>query len=311
MGNVFYFGWEVALQERLQALFGGSAASFISALSALGEEVVLIAILGFIYWCWDKEFGKFIGVNVAMGVVFNPMVKNIFLRRRPYFDNQNIKCLRPVESDADIYDIAAQGFSFPSGHSTNGTAVYASLAVYSKKKLFWVIAVLCPLLIGFSRVVVGVHFVTDVLCGWMLGSLIICISLFLRKHVKSEAAMYGILFLVSVPGIFYCKSNDYFTGLGLMIGIFCGFLFEKKYVNFESTRKPVMCVIRLVCGLALFVGLNAVLKLPFSSEFLESGTMAAMLVRTARYAVVSFVDIAIYPMAFRFFDKTKADNFRK
>ncbi|MBR0131438.1 MAG: phosphatase PAP2 family protein [Firmicutes bacterium] len=308
MGNVFYFSWEVALQEWLQQALGGSATAVISFFSAFGEEVILIAILGFLYWCWDKEFGKFVGTSVAMGVVFNPMVKNIFLRRRPYFDNPDIKCLRPVDGDADIYDIAAQGFSFPSGHSTNGTAVYGSLAVYKKQKKFWILACVLLFLIGFSRVYVGVHFVTDVLCGWVLGSLIIGLNVLLLRKL-GEAKTYGLLLLVSIPGIFYCSSNDYFTGLGLMIGIFGGFLFEKKYVNFKSTRRPVMCVIRLVCGLAIFVGLNAVLKLPFSSEFLSNGSMAAMLVRTARYAVVSFVDIAIYPMAFRFFDKTQADKF--
>ena len=308
MGNVFYFGWEVALQEAVQRLFDGALTPVFSFFSAFGEEVILIAILGLLYWCLDKEFGKFVGTSVAMGVVFNPLIKNIFLRRRPYFDNPNIKCLRPVDGDADIYDIAAQGFSFPSGHSTNGTAVYGSLAVYTKKKLFWVIACILLFLIGFSRVFVGVHFITDVLCGWLLGSAIIAINSALRKRL-SEAAMYGILILVSLPGIFYCTSNDYFTGLGLMIGIFGGFLFEKRFVNFEGTKKPLMCIIRLVCGLGLFVGLNAVLKLPFSSAFLESGTTAAMLVRTARYAVVSFVDIAIYPMAFKLFDKTKADKF--
>ena len=37
---------------------------------------------------------------------------------------------------------------------------------------------------------------------------------------------------------------------------------------------------------------------PFSSAFLDSGTLAAYLVRTLRYAIILFVDIAIYPMAF-------------
>jgi membrane-associated phospholipid phosphatase len=47
------------------------------------------------------------------------MAKNIALRRRPYFDHESIHILRVVEPEADIYDIAAQGYSFPSGHSTN------------------------------------------------------------------------------------------------------------------------------------------------------------------------------------------------
>ena len=308
MGNTFYFGWEVALQEWLQNALGGAATPVISFFSAFGEEVILIAILGTIYWSLDKELGKRIGAAVAMGVVFNPMVKNVFLRRRPYFDNPNIKCLRAVDSDADIYDITAQGFSFPSGHSTNGTASYGSIAVYKKEKKYWALALILIFLIGFSRVFVGVHFVTDVLSGWVLGSVIILLNVKLRDKL-GEAGLYGLMLLAGIPGMFYCTSNDYFSGYGLMIGIFGGFLFEKKYVNFSGTKRPVMIIIRLVCGLAIFVGLNTVLKLPFSSEFLNNGTMLSMLVRTARYAVVAFVDIAIYPMTFKLFDKTQADKF--
>ena len=52
-------------------------------------------------------------------------------------------------------------------------------------------------------------------------------------------------------------------------------------------------------GVAVFFGLNTVLKLPFSSDFLNSGTMAAFLVRTVRYALVIFADMGVYPLLFR------------
>ena len=170
-GNSFAFNWEVSLMEWLQSHLGSGTISVLSFLSAFGEELVLVLILGFIFWGYDKKLGKAIGLNVLMGLVWNPMLKNVAVRRRPYFDHEGIKILRLVDKSADAYDISAQGFSFPSGHSTNAVTLYGSLAAKKKSKALLGAAVALPLLVGFSRVVVGAHYPTDVLAGWALGLL--------------------------------------------------------------------------------------------------------------------------------------------
>ena len=132
-GNMFSFPWEASLMEWLQTHLSG-AVPVISFFSAFGEELVMILLLGFFYWWYDKKAGKSIGLSVLIGIVWNPMIKNIFLRRRPYFDHADIRILRVVEPKADPMDIAAQGFSFPSGHSTNSVSMYGSIAKTYKKK---------------------------------------------------------------------------------------------------------------------------------------------------------------------------------
>lgn len=74
--------------------------------------------------------------------------------------------------------------------------------------------------------------------------------------------------------------------------------FEQRFVNFKPTRKPVCVLLRLVGGLAVYVVLNSLLKLPFSSDFLSSGTMAALLVRLVRYTIVAFFMLGVYPLLF-------------
>ena len=179
-GNTFYFNWEVLLEIWLQSHLPGPVLSLISFFSAFGEEILMIGILGIFYWCLDKETGLYIGVNIVMGGVWHPLLKNIALRRRPYFDHEGIDLLRPLDAHADLYDIQAQGYSFPSGHSTNGPAVYGSLARRVKKRRICVLAVLLTFLIGFSRVAVGAHYPTDVLAGWSLGLVIIFLVPWLR-----------------------------------------------------------------------------------------------------------------------------------
>ena len=299
VGNTFFFDWEVSLILWLQAHMGAAGTAIASFLSAFGEELACVAVIGFLYWCYDKRFGRFVGLNVLVGLVLNPMLKNIFIRRRPYFDTPEIQCLKPVDKSADIYNIAAQEYSFPSGHSTNAVAVYGSVAEYAKKHALTVIAVVLTLLIGVSRFCLGVHYPTDVLCGWVLGLVIIVAVPRLQQRFHNQRLFYGLLLLLGLPGFFYCKSSDFFTGYGMLAGFVLGTVFEQKCVNFENTRSPLRSVLRVLGGVAVFFGLNTLLKLPFSKEFLENGTMAACLVRTLRYAVVIFADMGVYPLVFR------------
>ena len=301
VGNSFWLDFEVSFMEFLQRTLGETGINIVSFLSMFGEEMILILILGFLFWCYDKKAATYIGINIMIGLVFNPMVKNIFWRRRPYFDHESIKCYRLVDSGADQYDIAAQGFSFPSGHSTNSAIAYGSLARYYKKPVFTVLAFVLPLCVGFSRMVVGCHYPTDVLFGWLSGVLIIFLIPIIFEKVGEEKRwlVYLIFFLISCIGLLYCKTSDYFSGLGLMGGFFLASEFERRVVKFESTRNVLFCITRLLGGLIIYFALNKILKLPFSKEFLDSGTYLAGIVRFARYLIVSFLTIGVYPLLFK------------
>lgn len=311
-GNVFYFEWEVSLIEWIQSWLGPVGTAISSAISTLGEDLVCVAVLGFLYWCWNKEFGKYVGMNILVGLTLNPMIKNIFLRRRPYFDSEGIQCLKPIDSSASIYDLSVQGYSFPSGHSTDAVTLYTSIGIYTKKKWWIILGILLPLLVGISRVCLGVHYPTDVLCGWLLGVLVIFLIPVLKEKIKNRWLFYGLLVVMMAPGWFYCRSNDYYTTFGLLIGFFIAAEFEERFVKFENTRNVLRWVLRLVMGIGLYFGVNELLKLPFSSDFLHSGTMPAYAVRSLRYCVVAFVIIGVYPMLFRVgdkvFKKTKTDK---
>ncbi len=306
-GNTFFFSWEVSLMAWLQAHIGDTWISFMSFFSLFGEELPLILIVGFVYWSYDKKLGRKVGLIAIMGLIWNTMIKNIVMRRRPYFDHESINILRVVDSEADIYDISAQGYSFPSAHSTNAVTVFGSLAVNLRKRWFTVIAIMIPLLTGISRFVVGAHYPTDVMAGWLLGLTSVVLVQMLQKRVSDTLTLYGILLLTVIPGFFYCTSADYFTAVGLLVGFMGGTLLDDYCVRYEDTRKPLFMVTRLLGGLAVYLVLNTVLKMPFSKEFLTDGNTAALLVRCTRYAIIAFVDFGVYPMLFKF-EKRKCFN---
>jgi len=109
-----------------------------------------------------------------------------------------------------------------------------------------------------------------------------------------------ILAVLGGIGMFYCDTNDYFASYGLLLGFMLSEPFEKKYVNFKETRSPLSAILRIALAGLLYFGLNILLKLPFSKDFLSNGTLLSHLVRTLRYGVIIFLIAAVYPMLFRF-----------
>lgn len=310
IGVNFFYDWEIRLMEWLQAALPTEGPLFwlLSNLSAFGEELLMVAVMGFLYWGLNKEFGKYLGVNVLMVNVWNPMIKNIFLRLRPYFASDRIQLLRKIDEDAEIWDVAAQGYSFPSGHSANAVTLYGSLAAHEKRrKLLLVLAFVLPLLVGFSRVFVGAHYPTDVLCGWLLGLIVVLLVPFLRRKLK-RWQFYLVLLLSAIPGFFYCTSTDYYSAFGMLLGFVLAEPFEEKFVKFENTRNILRCVLRTIGGAALYFGLNTALKMPFPKALLDAGDLTAHLIRAGRYAVVIFLVIGVYPLLFKLTGKLWKDH---
>lgn len=295
MGNTFYLNWEPALMVWLQNILGEAGANAATIITMLGEETVMVAILGFIYWCYDKKFGVYVGTNLMVGLVANPMIKNVFLRYRPYMVHGEVKCLKPVHH-GDLYDPLLQGYSFPSGHTSNSSTMYFSLPVYGKKKWLMVLGLFIPFLVGVSRVCLGVHYPTDVITGWLLGAVVVAFITFLQNRIQIKWKLYLLIIVLTIPGCLYCTSNDYFTSLGMMFGFFAASLFEEKYVKFENTRNVKKSIFRVAGGLVVFLLLNVILKAIFGLIKIEE---IAYLLRVIRYGILVFVTMGIYPMIFR------------
>ena len=86
------------------------------------------------------------------------------------------------------------GYSFPSGHSTNNVAFYV-LAVYlihknvKNKKICNTLCMLLafvPILIAFSRLYLGVHYISDIIAGICLGNICVMITIFIMKNLKLQ-----------------------------------------------------------------------------------------------------------------------------
>ncbi len=95
----------------------------------------------------------------------------------------------------DLVDYGAQVYthSFPSGHASMAAALGLTLAWFAAahhpqrrlKAFFWIAGVAAAALIGFTRIYLGVHWLSDVLAGWSLGTAWACLTIALARHLPS------------------------------------------------------------------------------------------------------------------------------
>jgi undecaprenyl-diphosphatase len=134
--------------------------------TAIGSTGVLtlmvLAIAGFLAMTRKTHAALFVLVSVGGGVAISQTLKWVFGRPRPEL----------VPHGAEVYTA-----SFPSGHSMMSAVVYLTLGALlartqsdlAVKTYVLVVAVVLTVLVGVSRVYLGVHWPTDVLAGWSLG----------------------------------------------------------------------------------------------------------------------------------------------
>lgn len=137
--------------------------SLVRALTHLGDPLVVTALVlvGAVafYVLGRRRAAAYLLVARAVAVVVGFLLKDAVRRARPVLAH-------PVAH--------ASGFSFPSGHASGSAAAYASLCLVLRaprapRPLRVLVAIIVPVVVATTRVLLGVHFPSDVVAGLVLG----------------------------------------------------------------------------------------------------------------------------------------------
>lgn len=128
------------------------------------EYLLYIVIAGFLVLLFINRT-RLMAISVAISVVLARFViaepiKRIFHIARPYIIEDNVK---KIVGESGNY------FSFPSGHTAIFFAI--AMAVFYFNKRWGIIAFVVAILVGLSRIYVGVHWPIDIIAGALIGIL--------------------------------------------------------------------------------------------------------------------------------------------
>ena len=260
--------------QNLRGVWSGAEKFFT--LFTDGCVAVAMVLIAIIFWCIDKRTGKFLLLIYTFSRLLTVFLKNTFCVYRPFVLDSNI---HPVKS---AMLNAADSYSFPSGHTNMATATYGGMA-YAYGNKFPPIVIFCAaiiLLAAFTRNLLGVHTLQDVLTAIISTALVIVfvgkLMTWLEGDTRRESfiTVCGIILALIATAYFMLKSypvdyingklivdpavaiGDAIGGVGCFVGVLIGFEMERRFVNFKTNVTFSTKIFRVVIGVVILLALN-------------------------------------------------------
>ncbi|MFP4478288.1 MAG: phosphatase PAP2 family protein [Candidatus Izemoplasmatales bacterium] len=290
-----------------------------------GEDLMIIGILGLVYWSINKEYGKRLAITILISAGLNSVLKVAFARPRPFLVDNDITNLR-----SNITPSHELGYAMPSGHTQSASTTFFGLNYYFKKKYLLIFAIIITLLVAIARMYIGVHYLTDVIVGGLLGIAMVYGVNYLIERIKDPKLLYRIIgalafvFLIIFVIIEFVKANSgsTFAGnlfysnletmpkmIGALVGFVVGIEIEQIYVKFSNHRNLKENIIRFLLGVVLLflirIALKELFSLMISTENLQNApvlSLLAIVLDFLRYFIMVVFGIGIYPFLFKKFN---------
>lgn len=294
------FGLEATrwLQHNFPQLEGAFA--FIS---ALGTEQFYLVLLPLIYWNVDKQFGRSMAYVVLFSNATNALLKHTFRAPRPFWLDRSIGLADEVS------------YGIPSGHAQLAATLYLFTAAWIKRGWVWIVAVFMAVAMGLSRIYLGVHFVHDVVGGFLLALVVLLGFALWKRYLANDIAkrilgqrlliavtvatafaiIYALIrFLIGEPNVAVDWSDriagaeqegieSMAAAIGLLLGIGVGVNLEASRTRFRVSGPVWQRLLRYIVGIAVTVAIWGGLKMVFPAEPL----WLAVPLRIFRYFLVA------------------------
>lgn len=268
--------WGLDLIRTIQLVHGPTLDAIFKAITFMGEEEFFMIILPLIFWCVDFA----LGARLALAFLFSPyactVLKDLFAHPRPFELDPAVK----------LHD--AEGYGLPSGHSQSAVVLWGIIAAGFRKAWLWIVAVLLMVLIGFSRVYLGVHFPTDVLGGWAVGAVLLGIYMVLEPRIEawlkraSLAMQLALAVVVPLVLLLLYPSNDTASSMAVVMGMGVGVALVRRVAPFSAAGPLWQRALRFLVGMIGLLVVYLGLKFVFPGE----GEPLYFAMRVVRYVLV-------------------------
>jgi undecaprenyl-diphosphatase len=197
---------DVSVFNIMQEMRNTPADELMIAITMMGDGLVIsalaIAIVAWLVWHRSYRAALAAAAVILAGKIFVPIMKTLIQRARPI----------------ELYQ-GAEGYSFPSGHATMAALTFGVLAVLVSHSMGrWGRAVVyasCGLVviaIAYSRVYLGVHWLSDVLGGMLFGAVMaavygVVIEAVPPRRIRALGLMGAAFFIFLVAGAFHVSTG--------------------------------------------------------------------------------------------------------
>ncbi|APW42663.1 phosphatase PAP2 family protein [Rhodoferax saidenbachensis] len=227
---------------------------FAMGLSWLGYATFIMFFMSIGYWAWNKAMFYRLLILVAANALLNAYAKDVFQDPRP-----------PLDIRLD--DLVGASYGLPSGHAQLAVVMWMWLAWEVRRAWVWVGCSAIAIGVMFSRLLLGVHDIEDVLIGALLGGATLVVFEYVRHRqwrwqtdwrwsVGLTVAICA-LSLLTWPG----TPPDYIPMLGgWLAAAIWSLQWEERHIGFRAPTAMGRRVAVGVLGALIFVGEQRLLK---------------------------------------------------
>lgn len=222
---------------------------FAAAFSLFGESLFLVVLICLVYWLVDKKLGERLVVTSFSSLICNSFLKGVIARPRPYQAGvvSRVEIDNPLISTMKLDALE----SFPSGHSQMASGLFSATALYYRKTWVWILAPMLTLGVMWSRMYLGLHYLTDTLCGAALGVIFAVFWDFIYR--KAEPKKYLILLIfsgISMLLTIFSPTKAMYEFTGCILAAAIALPIENRSVQFQNAVGVKNRIWRALIGLA-------------------------------------------------------------
>ncbi|SDQ60122.1 phosphatase PAP2 family protein [Natronobacterium texcoconense] len=235
--------FDESTNEAVRAALPDPAIPFFETVTHLGDGATLLVLLATMYWFGAASSRRTRALVIGIGLLgfsVSAGLKGAIAAPRP---------------DVTFTHAVFSPYSFPSGHALGSATVYGAIAVYAElwtKRVRYLLAGTIIVLVSLSRVVIGAHFLGDVLAGMILGIAIVALVYYADPDPGYTFVLAGAIAVLS----FAFGSTHYTT---LTTGAAIGAALAWTYARDRSTTPrgasllvlgavvvPILVAVRLI-----------------------------------------------------------------
>ncbi len=289
---------------------------FFSIVTMMGEETLFIVAGLVFFWCVNKKYGYYLLTVGFAGLTVNQFLKLLFRVPRPWVQDEKFTI---VESARE----AAEGYSFPSGHTQSAVGVFGGIARVVRRWWVRVLCILAAALVAVSRLYLGVHTPLDVGVSIAFATVLVfaVYPLVMRavESVRGTRLLFAVLLAIAAAYLMFVLAFPFpadinmhnlesgiksaYTVFGCVIGLWIAYEVDRRYVQFETDGAWWAQLIKLALGLVLLLGIKEGVKAPLRALFGgDAATAGVLYISDAiRYLCVTLFAGCVWPLTFRYF----------